>query len=193
MTKFAPIFIVVVTWLANALPLKAQGVEAGEILVDVRRLDRVENPSEFERWRRVLDTQEARYVGDAVTSYFGCVGCYSLVGDGLNRIVPLQSSGEEHRGVIQAPIGYTVCRAYVRSPSVNCNGTFTGSYRTADDPNSAMLDGLHFYIVVPKPRIGAGRCWVNGTVVVEFVRATPGNRQRRNCASSGSVAFHYGK
>jgi hypothetical protein len=163
------------------------------LLVDARHLDQVENPSELDRWRKVLDTQEVRAIGDAITTYYGCVGCYSMVGDGINEIVPLPSGGEEHKGVIQAPVGYTVCRAYVKDPSVNCDGTFTGSYRTADDPNSANLDGLHYYIVVPTPAIGAGRCWVDGTVVVEFALASPGNRERLKCAASGTIAFHYGK
>jgi len=174
----------------TAHPASAQ---SPEILVDARHLDQVENPSELDRWRKVVDSQEVRAIGDAITTYYGCAGCYSMVGDGINTIVPLPSSGEEHKGVIQAPVGYTVCRAYVQNPSVNCNGTFTGSYRTADDPNSAHLDGLHYYIVVPKPAIGAGRCWVDGTVVVEFALASPGNREKLKCHASGTVAFHYGK
>jgi hypothetical protein len=80
-------------------------------------------------------------------------------------------------------------------PSLTCNvGTLTGSYRTADDPDSANYDGLHWYIVVPKPAgIGAGGCWVEATIVVEFIRATPGNRARRKCPASGTIAFHHGK
>jgi hypothetical protein len=105
----------------------------------------------------------------------------------------LSNAGNEHKGVIQAPVGYTVCRAYAKNPSVNCNGTLTGSYRTADDPGSGGYDGLHYYIVVPTPGIGAGRCWVDATIVVEFLRATPGNRSRHNCDQSGTIAFHYGK
>jgi hypothetical protein len=116
-----------------------------------------------------------------------------MVGDGINKIVPLPSSGESHNGVIQAPVGYIVCRAYVKDPSVNCNGTFTGCFRTAVDKDSAHLDGLHWGMVVPKPGIGAGRCWVDGTVVVEFIKASPGNRAKMKCHATGEVAFHYGK
>ena len=88
--------------------------------------------------------------------------------------------------MIQAPAGYTVCHAAAKDPSLTCSGTLTGSYRTADDPNSAHYDGLHWYMVVPKPSgIGAGGCWVEATIVVEFIRATPGNRARRKCPASG--------
>lgn len=169
-------------------PASAQGTD---ILVDARRLNKVENPSELDRWRKVIDAREARLIGDAITSYYGCVGCYSRVGDAINTIVPLPAGGEEHKGVVQAPVGYTVCRAYVKNPSVTCNGTFTGSYRTANDPNSANLDGLHWYMVVPKPKPGKGRCWVDGTVVVEFVKAEI--RSKMKCRSTGEIAFHYGK
>ena len=141
----------------------------------------------------VLDTQETRMIGDAVTAYYGCVGCATLMSESMRKIVPLPAGGNEHKGVIQAPVGYTVCHAYVKDPSVNCNGTFTGSYRTADDPNSARLDGLHWYMVVPRPGPGQGRCWVEGTVVVEFVKATPNNPLRARCGKSGETAFHYGK
>ena len=118
-----------------------------------------------------------------------------MVGNTINHISPNNQGSEEHHGVIQAPVGYTVCRAYLVEPtSVTCNGTLTGGYRTADDPNSGRMDGLHWYMVVPHPAgIGPGRCWVDAGIRVEFLRATPGNRQRRNCGASGDVAFHMGK
>jgi hypothetical protein len=181
------------TLLAHATcPANAQ-TPGTEILITARHLDQVENPSEVDRWRKVIDDQEVRVIGDAVTTYYGCVGCYSMVGDAINNIVPFGANGQEHKGVIQAPVGYTVCRAYVKNPSVNCNGTFNGSYRTADDPNSARYDGLHWYMVVPTPGIGGGRCWSEGTIVVEFIKASPGNREKRQCHKSGEVAFQYGK
>lgn len=166
---------------------------APKILVAAQHLDQVENPSEIQRWRKVVDSREARAIGDAVTSYYGCVGCYSMVGNVINKISPIPTGSEEHKGAIQSPSGFTICRAYVKDPSVNCNGTFTGTYRTADDPNSGKIDGLHWYIVVPKPAIAAGRCWVDGTVVVEFVKATANNRKHMKCHQSGQMAFHYGK
>jgi hypothetical protein len=188
--RFA-LFLIALSSIVLWQPAKAQ--DSQEILVDAIHLDQVENPAELDRWRKVLDTQEVRAIGDAVSTYYGCVGCYSMVGNVINTIKPLSNAGNEHKGVIQAPVGYTVCRAYAQNPSVNCNGTLTGSYRTADDPASGNYDGLHYYIVVPTPGIGAGRCWVDATVVVEFLRATPGNRSRHNCAASGTIAFHYGK
>jgi hypothetical protein len=164
-----------------------------EILVEARHLEQVENPGEIDRWRKVIDAQEVRAIGDAVTTYYRCTGCYSMVGDAINTTVPLKDAGNEHSGVIQAPVSYTVCRAYGKDQSLNCNGTLTGSYRTADDKNSGGHDGLHWYIVVPKPGVGHGRCWVDATIVVEFLYASPGNREKHNCGKTGTIAFHYGK
>jgi hypothetical protein len=129
---------------SRSTPLRpSTNTQPPQIYVNALHLDHVENPSELDRWRKqVLDTKETRAIGDTITSYYGCTGCYSMVGNALNKVAPLPSGGIEHKGVIQAPPGYTVCRAYAKSPSVNCNGTLTGSYRTADDPVSAHLDGL---------------------------------------------------
>lgn len=168
---------------------------AQEVLVTAENLDHVENPSDLERVWKVVDTSQAKLIGDAIATYYGCPGCvtasFKFIDDA--HVIHFGDSGIEHRGAIQAPVGYTVCRAYVMNPSVNCNGTFTGYYCTADDPHCAHIDGLHWYIVVPQPGIGQGRCWVDGTVVVEFLQATPGNRVQHNCGQPNTVAFHYGK
>jgi hypothetical protein len=185
MNRFALFPLIALSPIIFGQPVKAQ--DSQEILVDARHLDKVENPSEIGRWQKVLSTPEVQAIGDAVTTAYGCVGCYSMVATGVNTVVPLSNAGNDHKGVIQAPVGYTVCRAYAKDPSLNCDGTLTGSYRTADDPGSGGYDGLHWYIVVPTPGIGKGSCWVEATIVVEFLRATPGNRSRHNCAPSGTM------
>jgi hypothetical protein len=168
---------------------------AQDVLVQAVNLDHVNNPGDFARWwHDVEDTTIVRSIGEAVASYYGCVGCVTALHNGVNNLLHFNLNGpQDFSGAIRSPEGYTVCHAYVMNPSVNCNGTFTGSYRTADDPHSANIDGLHWYIVVPRPRVGAGRCWVNGTVVVSFVRATPDNPERSKCGKTGTIAFHYGK
>jgi hypothetical protein len=169
---------------------------AEDVLVVAKHIDQVENPRELEKlWKEVINTPVAKTVADAVVSlYTGCVGCTTVAINFINtNVVHFRDAGEEHVGAIQAPVGYTVCRAYVMSPSVNCNGTFTGSYRRADDPASGKIDGLHYYIVVPRPAAFGGRCWVEGTIVVTFINARADNPLWPKCAKSGEIAFHYGK
>jgi hypothetical protein len=66
---------------ASGFPAAAQ-----EVKVAAFDLSQVENPSEIDRWRVVVDSSTVRAVGDAITSYYGCVGCYSMVGDTINMI-----------------------------------------------------------------------------------------------------------
>ena len=162
-----------------------------DILIEARNLHHANNPAALERWWQ--DVEDTAGIGEAVASAYGCVGCVTAFYKAVNNVVHFSNGPQDFSGAIQSPVGYTICRANVMNPSVNCNGTFTGSYRTADDPNSASIDGLHWYIVVPPPGLFQDACWANGTVVVEFARATPDNPARSKCGKSGTVAFHYGK
>lgn len=168
--------------------------QQSKMLASVYDLNIVESPSEFDRWwREIINTPEGKAALDAVAAYFGCEGCGTAFVEGVNAVRQQRDEGNEHKGWIQAPVGYTICRAWVVDPSVNCNGTFTGSYRRADDPASGGIDGLHYYMVVPTPRIGAGRCWVDGDVNVTFALAQSENEYLSKCGQSGEIAFHYGK
>ena len=186
MRLIANIWIAILGSTLASYSANARNKDPQETLIFAAHLDKYKAPNAVESWRKLLDAKETRAVGNAITSFFDCPGCYSMVGDGINAVVPFPPNGDDFRGVIQAPAGYTVCHAAAKDPSLTCSGTLTGSYRTADDPNSAHYDGLHWYMVVPKPSgIGAGGCWVEATIVVEFIRATPGNRARRKCPASG--------
>jgi hypothetical protein len=171
-----------------------KSASAQDILVEARNLDHVNNPAELERWwTDVEDTTVVKAIGEAVASYYGCRGCVTAFHNAVNNVVHFSNGPQDFSGAIQSPNGYTVCRAYVMNPSVNCNGTFTGSYRTAKDPHSGGIDGLHWYMVVPRPGLFAGRCWANGTVVVEFARASLPNPAVAKCGETGTIAFHYGR
>lgn len=193
MRSFTLAFIVGAS--TSLLATVPSGANAQEVLVVAKNLDTVNNPAELERVWRVIDTDQVKLVGDAIAAYYGCPGCVSASFAFIDNanVLHFSDAGEDHKGAIQAPVGYTICRAYVLSPSVNCGGTFTGYYCTADHPNCAHIDGLHWYMVVPRPGVGQGRCWANGTVVVEFLNATPGNRAQHNCGQPFTVAFHYGR
>ncbi|MER8977195.1 MULTISPECIES: hypothetical protein [unclassified Mesorhizobium] len=177
----------------TALPLNAAPKK--DILAVAERLNKVENPSEIDRWwTSVINTDEGKFVLDIVATYFGYPGGGTAVVEGIDAIVgPHRDEGNQHWGTIQAPVGYTVCTAFVRDPSLNCNGTFSGTLRTADHPDSGRIDGLHWYMVVPRPHeVGGGRCWVDGTVVVTFVRAE--KKPQFQCHPvNGAREFAYGK
>ena len=79
MKRFA-LFPLMALIFVSGQSVNAQNADSSEILVDAIHLDQVENPAELDRWRKIVDTQEVRAIGDAVTSYYGCVGCYSMVG-----------------------------------------------------------------------------------------------------------------
>lgn len=163
------------------------------VLFVAQRLNKVENPAEIDRWwTSVINTDEGKLVADLVATYFGYPGGGTAAIEGIDAIVgPGRNAGNEHWGTIQAPVGYSVCTAFVKDASLNCNGTFTGALHEATRASN-NIDGLHWYMVVPRPGIGQGRCWVDGTVVVTFVLAS--KKSQFQCqAMNGGIAFHYGK
>jgi hypothetical protein len=175
--------------LFGSLPGNAQTkVEATAINEDIvivaKRLEQVENPAVLENFCKNLDTAQGKKVADTLTTYFyNCKDCGTKAIENVDADVGhTKDTDIEHSGYIQSPVNYTVCHAYAEDTSVSCNGTFTGSYRTADDRGSqtsnGRIDGLHWYIVVPKPAgLFPGGCSVKGTVlgvVREGDEAIPG-------------------
>jgi hypothetical protein len=156
-----------------------------KLIVTQKHLDKVESP-DAKYWIDII-----KVAGSAIATAYGYPEAAVAIQD-----IPSRNSkdqGNEHWGHIQAPVGYTTCDAYVVDPSLTCNSTFTGVIRTADHPGSGGIDGLHWYIVVPKPS-GAfpGRCWVDGYVVVIFADASQGRPSSCKAANNGPT-FHYGK
>jgi hypothetical protein len=179
-------------------PSIAQNGPTKDVVVVAQDLSRVENPSEIERWwTSVFNTQEGKAILDGVALYFGYPGGGTAAIEGINAITgPKKDAGNEHWGTIQAPKDYTVCIAKVHNPSLNCNGTFTGVLRTADHRDSGGIDGLHWYMVVPQPGLGGGKCWANGAVEVTFVRASKKAQFGDKCHpvnTNTPAEFHYGK
>lgn len=184
--------------VALALMCSVASAHAQEhkVLYSTYRLNIVENPGEFSRWwNNVIDTQEGRAAANTVAAFFDCIGCGTAIIEGVNslNIVEQRHEGNEHVGYLQSPSGYRLCKSWVVDPSLNCNGTFTGRYRSAADPGGGHVDGLHYYLVVPAPREGGGRCWVDGLVNMAFIEDKPDNPLAADCLQSVSIAFHYGK
>lgn len=189
MARLIPVLLVaILTWV---LPSNSR---SQEYLVTAKRLNKVEDPSEMSRWIDVVNTPEGIAIISTVASVIGTPGLGAAVISGIQSIPKsAKDEGEAHWGYIKAPVGYTSCYSYVKDPSVNCNGTFTGVLTTADQ-SPDRIDGLHWYAVVPRPLPTRGRCWVDGVVVVAFVKAnepTPSGCSPTNIYQPPT--WHYGK
>jgi hypothetical protein len=129
MRLIANILIAIVGSALASYSANARDKKPKDTLIFAAHLDKYKAPNAVESWRKLLDAKETRAVGNAITSFYDCPGCYSMVGDGINAVVPFPPNGDDFKGVIQAPAGYTVCHAAAKDPSLTCNGTLTGSYR----------------------------------------------------------------
>ena len=158
---------------------------AQDTVVLAKHLDIVEEPNlPVSAWK-AISSPVAQQILSAVGWTELRAGIQLIKSLGL---ISFEDRGEEHKGAIQSPNGYSVCHAKVENPSVNCGGTFAGSYRTWDDPANGGVDGLHYYIVVPQPGAFSGRCWSEGIILITFVPAY--RRSQFNCAPTGTVAFY---
>jgi hypothetical protein len=110
------------------------------------------------------------------------------------KIVHFSDTGFEDQSAIAAPIGYTICHAAMKDLLVSCSGSLTAVYRTATDPDSREIDGLHYSITYVKPAAAAvqpspGKCSISGELVVTFVELN--RRSQFKCGDTGSLAFQY--
>jgi hypothetical protein len=110
------------------------------------------------------------------------------------KVVHFSDTGFGDQSAIVAPVGYTICHATMKDLSVTCNGSLTAVYRTAVDPDSRKIDGLHYSITYAKPDAAAvqpspGKCSIAGEIVVTFVELN--RRSQFKCGETGSLAFQY--
>jgi hypothetical protein len=89
--------------------------------------------------------------------------------------------------MIQAPIGYTTCRAWVENPSVAGDSTFEGYIHRVDPGKGERYDAIMVNTSVSKPGIGEPNHWAKGEMHVVFKDATKG---MAGCQPLG-LAFHY--
>jgi hypothetical protein len=84
--------------------------QSKDVLMVAQRLNKVENPSEIDRWwTSVINTQEGKTIADMVATYFGYPGGGTTAIEGIAAIVgPGRNAGNEHWGTIKAPVDYTV-------------------------------------------------------------------------------------
>jgi hypothetical protein len=110
------------------------------------------------------------------------------------KVIHFLDTGFEDQSTIVSPAGYTICHAAMKDLSVTCKGSLTAVYRTAIDPDSKKIDGLHYTITYTKPDAAAvqpspGKCSISGEFVVTFVELN--RRSQFKCGETGSVSFQY--
>ncbi len=186
-------FLAVLAGVAGIWALTSCAVPASaqDTLVLVKDIDRVEHLSLLEKlWKSVGNVKEKALIAGrdwpelkTSSNFIGGV-----------TVVHFSGTGFQDEGALEAPVGYTICHAAIKDPSVTCNGSMTAEYRNAADPDSKKIDGLHYNVIFEKPNPEAvqplpGKCWLYGTIVATFVLES--KRSAFKCGQTGTVAFHY--
>jgi hypothetical protein len=178
--------------VAGALTIWPIPVFAQDTLVLVKDIDRVEHLNLLEQlWKAVDNAKERSLISQMDWSELKVPADFI----GGVTVVHFSDSGFADDSAIEAPVGYTICHATIKEPSVTCSGSITAEYRTAADPGSKKIDGLHYNVAFEKPNPTVaqplpGKCWLYGTIVVTFVLQS--KRSTFKCGETGTVAFHYG-
>jgi hypothetical protein len=155
----------------TALTVLSTSARAQDALVLIKNIDHVEHPNLLEKLWKVVDLKQEQ----VILSSLGWPELKASLRflDGAN-VVHFSGADHEDKVVIEAPVGYSICHAYLKDPSVTCSGTLTGEYGVAGESKNKNNDGLQFAIIFPKINPGEksplpGKCWLKGTVVMTFV------------------------
>jgi hypothetical protein len=93
-----------------------------------------------------------------------------------------KQEGEEHHGIIRAPVGYEICKAKADWKNASITGEVTFNTRIVRTPND---NGLGYYAVVPKNR-SSGQ-WVETMLYLEFVPA--GKTGQYGCWATDTIPW----
>jgi hypothetical protein len=123
----------------------------------------------WEKTGKEAGTPEAAAMITAACAAFG-VDCsrYALAGTQLiNQVVVGDDvKGEEHHGIIRAPVGYEICRVKIDWGNTSITGESTFNTVILRDPQN---NGLGYYAVVPKHRKEGH--WISAPLYLKFVPA----------------------
>src|SRR5579872_910080 len=190
--------LIFVTAGLSIFPVRA---DAQLTLVLVKYIDHVEHPNLLEElWRDVDSSQRKVLLSEPNWPELKPIVAQHDTAPlevpthiiGGVKVAHFSDTGFEDHSAIETPIGYTICHAAMKDLSVTCNGSLSAVYRTAVDPDSKKIDGLHYTIVYAKPDAAAsqpspGKCSISGAIVVTFV--VPNRRSQFKCGETGSIAF----
>ena len=164
----------------------ATGAFAQDVRIQKIRMNKVESPDTWEQVLKTLGTSEFQDVARLIGLPPSAVAKITAVAEIL--LAKRSQGGETHSGIIASPAGYTLCQAEIQAPSATCDGTFSTSYRRSGPGGGT--DGLAFQMTVPRPAgVLPGRCWVDGTVTLVFVKIE--KRTNYRCQPYGSCAFSF--
>lgn len=138
----------------------------------------------FQKTGKELNTPEGKAIVAAACAYFGCDADKVNVGiaEAAKFIVP--SGQQDMKGLIQTPVGYTICYATPSNPNMGAGdkGIETHGDTTFNTtllrvvPGVNEFDGLGWYMVVPFKAGTDTR--VNAVFDVTWVKADPGWQQK---------------
>lgn len=147
-----------------------------DITYDERGLD-------FDEWfAKQRTSEQGQAVTKAVAGYFGVPPSVVNISTEQfwKRMLRNTGDGEEHRGGLESPDGYEICKAS-RQGEVSITGPSTLNVSVNRGPS---FHGLGWYAVVPVPgRLGQSGNWVRAEYVVVFVRTDPSiwNKYQAKC------------
>ncbi|CAN5559860.1 hypothetical protein BH10PSE7_BH10PSE7_29890 [soil metagenome] len=128
---------------------------------------------------------EARYAVGAVAGALGANPAAVVVATSYMTIINqrTEQSGINYWGYFRHPDGYTICNAELINPSANCGNTFNAAMRR--DPDG----GLHYYLVLNDPGFAQGRCWVDGTIRLTYIKDALWPQYKDKCPPDKSSGY----
>jgi hypothetical protein len=169
--------------LLASLVVGMGSAQAQEIVGQRYQINRTVSPEGPWQWVvRQVNTPEGQALLAAAGAAFaippGTISTVVAVADVAARFEPRR--GEEYRGILPAPGGYSICRVQRVGTgfSVSRRTTFNTTINRSSDNN-----GLSWYAHIPRERWRHGRSWVNVDMYVWFVRR--GLESQYNCSPSG--------
>lgn len=140
-----------------------------------------ESGSFWEKTLKEMGTKETAAMITAACAVFGIDCSEAAVAATAaikNLVVKDDVNGEEHHGIIRAPVGYEICNAKIDWGHASIDGESTFNTVILRSPQD---NGLGFYAVVPKHRKEGH--WISATLYLQFVPA--GKVSQSGCMPTG--------
>ncbi|WP_193336180.1 hypothetical protein [Devosia beringensis] len=114
-------------------------------------------------------TGEGQKITKAVAAYFGIPPqIVDMSTKAWSGLIEYKTQGIETRGIIRAPVGYTICQAD-RVGELSITGGSTLATRVLRTQND---NGLGYYVVVPNPTWLKGGEWAYGLQNISFLKTS---------------------
>ncbi|WP_141247026.1 hypothetical protein [Mesorhizobium sp. WSM3866] len=140
-------------------------------------------PENFTQWFAGLRiSKEGQDITKAVAAYYGVPPEVVDLSTNLWKDrVKFKENGNEVKGEILSPEGYTICNVE-RDGEISITGKSSMYMRVSRDPEP---DGLQTYLSVPFPRMFQGSEFADVSFLISFVKK--GNQSNFNCIATNMV------